>query len=246
MPHSFSTASHYTLSLSADMPLIEECNFHVAKPQTGRYNDQFRYISVSQGEDRQYGNLGLIGAKSNARLSIVNVDGNSITVRLRSDRHGNEHPLLHALNVIEQKVIEAYGRDAKDGKTLGPVVRVPSQAGHDHLVKLKRLHATVDPKGEQVFEQSLEVTRYIVSVQKITYYKGQPYISLVLKSAKLSLPSTPPRAIRETPQSLLDLMEREAESDNDQDGGDNDSGDGGDGENNDDKCEVGGNCAVTK
>jgi hypothetical protein len=178
MPYPFSAASHYTLSLSADMPLIEECKFHVAKPQMGRYNDQFRYISVSQDDERQFGNLGLTGAKPNARLFIVNVDGNSNTVRLKPDRHGNEHPLLHALKGIEQKAIHAYDRDAKDGKTLGPVVRVPSQAGHDHLVKLKRLHATLDPNGESAFEQSLEVTRYIGCAQKITYYKGQHSMSL--------------------------------------------------------------------
>ena len=203
--------THYTLSLSTDRPLIDTCDFHMSAQQQGKYGDLFRYIGCSQNDTRQFGNLGLIGAKPNARLHIVNVDQNSVTVRMKKDANGNAHPLQQALAGIEAKLIAAYERDAHNqGGAVKPVMRPPQRVGHDHLVKMKRAYTVIDPMGEQVFEQSLEISRYVVCVQKVTYFNGKPFISLVLKSAKICPPSSPPRAVRETPQSLLDMMAQEA------------------------------------
>ena len=75
---------------------------------------------------------------------------------------------------------------------------------------MKRMYTVLDPIGESMFAQSLEISRYVVCVQKVTYFNGKPFISLVLKSARICPPSSPPRAVRETPQSLLDMMAQEA------------------------------------
>ena len=153
----------------------------------------------------------MIGAKPNARLHIVNMDQNTVTLMMKKDVNGNAHPLQKALEVIEAKINAAYERDAHNqGGAVQPVMRQPQRVGHDHLVKMKRMYTVIDPNGEPMFEQSLEISRYVVCVQKITYFNGKPYISLVLKSAKICPPSSPPRAVRETPQSLLDMMAQEA------------------------------------
>lgn len=201
----FQNKSHYTLSLSKDMDLIHSCEFFMSSRQTGRHGDHYRYISVAQDGERQFGNLGLIGATGS--MPIVNVDRNTVTCRLRKD-----HPLLIALKGIEPKLIDAYARDVGQTNRLPPVLRPPQRVGHDILVKFKRGYTILDPKGERVFEQSYELTRYLVCVQKITYFNGKPFISLVLKSARISPPSSPPRAVKETPQSLLDMMDQEASS----------------------------------
>lgn len=203
----FQNKSHYTLSLSKDMHLIHSCEFFMSSRRTGRYGDHYRYISVAQDKERQFGNLGLIGTTGS--MPIVNVDRNTVTCRLRKD-----HPLLIALTGIEPKLVDAYARDV-GGQTnrLPPVLRPPQRVGHDTLVKFKRLYTVLDPKGEQMFEPSYELTRYLVCVQKITYFNGKPFISLVLKSARISPPSSPPCTMKETPQSLLDMMDQEASSD---------------------------------
>jgi hypothetical protein len=95
----FQNRSHYTLSLSKDMTLIESCEFFMSSQQTSQHGDKFRYISVAQEGVRQYGNLGIIGAAS---MPIANVDINSVTCHLRRD-----HPLLTALTGIQTKLVEA-------------------------------------------------------------------------------------------------------------------------------------------
>ena len=204
----FQNRSHYTLSLSQDMESIETCEFFMSSEQTGKYGDHFRYISVAQKDVRQYGNLGLVGA---SRMAIVNVHKNSVTCRLKRDADGADHPLLRALTGIQAKLVAAYARDV-GGRTLLSFLRPPQKVGHDTLVKFKRGFTVLAPEGEQTFQQGYELSRFLVSVQKITYFNGEPFVSLVLKSAKICPPSTPPRAVRETPQSLLDMMNREAEA----------------------------------
>ena len=176
------------LNVNLSTNMITTIDQHTLNVSRMKYGDEttqrypFKWISLAHEETGSFfSGIQMLLIDESMKLPIVYDNGNgSLLIRLTKQNTSFAAALVH----LEETIRAALPEEEKD--LLQSFTKMPDNASYDPAVVLKSRYAAIDQgKSSGVLAKGNTIDKCVLMLQKLHYFQGKIYPSLVLKACTI-------------------------------------------------------------